>query len=290
MTLPAVSGLFIHPIKSCRAVALEAAVVSPIGLHGDRIWQVVTDDGREITQRQHPVLATIQPELRPDGGLRISAPSTAAIDVGAPGPASTTTLSHFGTEVPAWDAGATAAAWFSDVVGVPLRLVAMVDDSGWRLPGELDMFRQSAAFTDAAPALVACQSSLDWLRERATEEFGMERFRPNIVVSGTAAWDEDSWETFTVGDAELRAALPWPRCAIPQVDQVTGERHGEPARVLRQHRWCTSAPTLSPTLRTVVEGNGLFGLGCSIGRAGAVVRLGDSITVHTTAPPVLSMG
>ena len=43
-------------------------------------------------------------------------------------------------------------------------------------------------------------------------------------------------------------------------------------------------------LRTVVEGNGLFGLGCSIGRAGAVVRLGDSVTVHTTAPPVLSMG
>jgi uncharacterized protein YcbX len=117
----------------------------------------------------------------------------------------------------------------------------------------------------------------------------MERFRPNIVVSGTEPWAEDSWETFTVGAAELRAALPWPRCAIPQVDQVTGERHAEPAKVLRQHRWCTSAPSLPAALRPVVEGKALFGIACSIGPVGASVRLGDAVTVATTAPPVLPM-
>jgi uncharacterized protein YcbX len=290
VTSPVVSGLFVYPIKSCRAVALDTAVVTPLGPQGDRTWQVVTDDGREINQRKHPVLATVQPELRPDGGLCITAPGMAALDVGAPGDASTTTRSHFGTAVPAWDAGASAAAWFSELVGLPLRLVAMVDATGWRLPGELDMFQQSAAFTDAAPALVTCEASLNWLRERSAEDFGMERFRPNIVVSGTEPWAEDAWATFTVGEAELRTGLPWPRCAIPQVDQRTGERCSEPAKVLRSHRWCTSAPALSATLRAVVEGNALFGFGCAIGPVGAAVRLGDAVTVHTTAPPVLPMG
>src|SRR5690349_2398552 len=140
MTSAVVSGLFVYPIKSCRAVAVEAATVSPLGLQGDRVWQVMTDDRREINQRQHPVLATVQPELRPGGGLRLSAPGRDAIEVGAPGAASTTTLSHFGTDVPVWDAGPAAAAWFTELIGVPLRLVAMVDDTGWRLPGELDMF------------------------------------------------------------------------------------------------------------------------------------------------------
>ena len=43
----------------------------------------------------------------------------------------------------------------------------------------------------------------------------------------------------------LTAELPWPRCAVPQVDQVSGQRHKEPALALKAHRWCTEAPTLS---------------------------------------------
>jgi uncharacterized protein YcbX len=283
------SGIYVYPIKSCRAVALEAATVDRIGLLGDRIWQVVDDERRGVTQRQHRVLATVQPEPRSDGGMRIGAPAMPSIEVDPPGIETTTVKSHFGLPVPASDAGNRAAEWFSELTGAPARLVAMVDACGWRLPGDLDVFGQNAPFSDAAPVLVTAVRSLEWLRDRASEEFGMDRFRPNLVVSGTEAWDEDTWNSFTVGDAELRGVLPWPRCAIPQVDQVTADRHGEPAKVLRRHRWCAEAPASLGPFRDILQGNGLFGIGCSIAPSGATIRIGDDVSVTTTAPAVLTM-
>jgi uncharacterized protein YcbX len=282
------SGIYVYPIKSCRAVSCDTATVSTIGLHGDRIWQVVDDERRGITQRRHRVLATVQPEPREDGGLRLIAPNQPTIEIDPPGARSTTVKSHFGVPVPACDAGDEAAAWFTDLTGEAVRLVAMVRGCGWRLPDDLDIFGQNAPFSDAAPILVTADSSLTWLRERASEAFGMDRFRPNLVVSDTAPWEEDTWRTFMVGHVELRAAAPWPRCEIPQIDQTTTDRHREPAKVLRRHRWCAEAPSFAGPFRRILEGSGLFGIGCSIGPPGATLRVGDEVVVTTTAPPVLT--
>ena len=286
-----VSAIHIYPIKSCRGVALDTATVSAIGLVGDRTWQVVPADlaTRGLTQRQHPVCATVQPEVLSAGGLRLSAPGMPAIEIARPGGESITVLSHFRIPVAVADAGDAAAEWFSTLTGEAVRLVAMPEGTGWRLPAELDIFEQNAPFSDAAPVLITAEASLDWLRARASEDFGMDRFRPNIVVSGTEAWDEDTWAAFLVGDAQLRGIVPWPRCAIPQIDQVTGDRTSEPAKVLRRHRWCTEAPTVTGPFRAILEGNGLFGVGCAVGPIGATIRIGDDVTVVAAAAPVLSM-
>ena len=284
-----VSGIYVYPIKSCHGVELESVTVTAIGLSGDRLWQVVDAEQRGVTQRAHPVLATVQPEPLLDGGLRLHAPGMPSIAVDPPGDETTTVKSHFGLPVPAADAGDQAAAWFSQLIGVPGRLVAMVGACGWRLPGDLDVFGQNAPFSDAAPVLLAAEASLAWLRGRADEEFGMDRFRPNLVVSGTEPWEEDSWSAVRIGEAEVRCVVPWPRCAIPQIDQTTAERHREPAKALRRHRWCTDAPTLPEAFRPVVEGNGLFGIGCSISPPNATVRIGDDVTVMATSRPVLAM-
>ena len=41
-------------------------------------------------------------------------------------------------------------------------------------------------------------------------------------------------------------------------------------------------------LRAALEGKGLFGMGCAIRPEGALLRLGDVLTVHTTAAPLLA--
>ena len=283
-----VSRIVIYPVKSCGGISLHEAVVSDIGLAGDREWQFVDVDQRGVTQRQLPILATIRPEMLPGGALRLSAPGVGAIDVEASGEA-VTVKSHFGLPVPARDAGDDAASWFAEVTGSEGRLVKMIDGCGWRLPEAYDVFEQPAPFSDAAPMLVTAQTSCDWLAERAGEPFDIDRFRPNIVVTGTAPWDEDSWSTFTIGAASFRARVPWPRCQIPQVDQVTGERRREPAKVLRAHRWCTEAPSVAGPFRGIVEGNALFGIACSVTPAGATIRVGDSVAIESTVPPVLAM-
>ena len=282
-----VSGIFVHPVKSCRAVALDSTTVTAIGLADDRMWQFVDASGDGVTQRQHRVLATVQPEIH-SGGLRLTAPSMPPIDVVAGGDVSTV-KSVFGVPVGAVDAGDAVAAWFTGLTGDAGRLVAMADAAGWRLPGDYDLFDQNAPFSDAAPVLVTSQSSLDRLRADASEDFGMDRFRPNIVVSGGEPWEEDTWESFHIGAAELGNPVPWPRCTIPQIDQTNAERRHEPAKVLRRHRWCTDGSAVPGPFRQIVEGSALFGIGCSIGPVGATIRVGDPVTVATRRSPILAM-
>jgi uncharacterized protein YcbX len=233
------------------------------------------------------VRALVRPEPIA-GGLRLTAPGRSSIEVARPAATDSVTGSLIGVEVEVGDAGAGAAAWFSELLGTDVRLVATTPASQLTLPEGLDVFDQPIAFGDLAPVLVSNTASLEWLVGQSSEPFGMDRFRPYLVVETTEPFAEDTWALFRLGQAELRHGTAWPRCFIPQIDQATGERHPEPAKVLRAHRWCLSAPGLPPLLRSVVEGSAVFGAGCAIGPAGAQIAVGDRLTVEATTPPLVA--
>ena len=280
-----VAALHLHPVKSCRRVEVAEAVVGPYGLRGDREWQLSTPDGDRITQRQHPALARVQPVPISDG-LRLRCEGRPELEVARP-ESTDAVVRAYGGRISVADAGDDAARWFEDLLGIPCRLVAMAAGYRRRLPEAVDVFGQEVALGDAAPVLVASEASHRYLLDRATEPFGIERFRPNVIVRGAEPWAEDTWRTFTVGPATFRAGLPWPRCSMPQIDQTTGERHREPAVVLKKYRWCAEAPELSAPLRDLVCGNALFGIGCSAGPDGALIRVGDPIEVVEAGGPLL---
>jgi uncharacterized protein YcbX len=271
------TAIHIYPVKSCRAVALDKVEIASTGLRGDRLFQVVNTEGNPVTQRQQPMLATVRPAFI-DGGLKLQADGRTPLQVAIPTANDTTAKSLLGVPVEAGDAGDDAAAWFTDLLGSPVRLVAMTEHSNYRLPiPGIDM---TLSWADASSVLVTNTTSLHWLNERAGEPFGMDRFRPNLTVDTTEAWVEDTWRDFSIGAARFGLGLAWPRCSIPQVDQIDGSRHKEPAKVLRRHRWCSDAATTGEALRPLFEGNALFGIGCTAQPDGAVVAVGDQASVH----------
>ena len=281
-----VSTLAIHPIKGCRRIDVETVAVTATGLAHDREWQVAAGL-KPVTQRQKAELAVVQPELI-DGGLRLTAPGLDPIEVERPTVNDTTTGSLVGVKVEVADAGDEAARWFSNLVGDDVRLVAATDASRLDVPRAIDVFSQPIAFTDVAPVSVANAASYRWLVERAIEPFPIERFRSNVVVETDQPFVEDTWAHFSIGDAHLSHGLIWPRCAVPQVDQDSGERTREPALVLKAHRWCSEAPTLAEGVRAIVEGKGIFAIGCGIAPVGATISIGDSVEVHETMAPILA--
>ncbi|MEV0172226.1 MOSC N-terminal beta barrel domain-containing protein [Streptomyces sp. NPDC050803] len=238
-------SIHVHPVKAFRGTSLPEADVEPWGLAGDRRWVVIDDGGKVVTQRQQPHLAKAVAELQPGGGLRLSAPGMEPLAVPVPRPVGTLPIQVFRDKVEAVLAEDDAAhAWCSAYLGADVRLVHMDDpatrrpvDPDYALPGE------TVNFADGYPVLLTSTASLDALNsliaqgEHAAEgPLPMNRFRPNVVVSGTPAWAEDDWSRIAIGDVTFRAARKCGRCVVTTTDQTTAERGREPLYSLGQHR------------------------------------------------------
>ena len=155
-----VTAIDIYPIKSCRRVSLDSASIASTGLENDRLYQLVTEEGVCVTQRQHAVLATVSPTIAATG-LVIEAAGHASIEVDRPRELNATAAALLGDRVRVADAGDAAAAWFSAVVDAPVRLVAMTDETNRQIGQP-----QAVSFADAGPILVASEASLEHLVQR----------------------------------------------------------------------------------------------------------------------------
>jgi uncharacterized protein YcbX len=113
-------------------------------------------------------------------------------------------------------------------------------DPEYAQPGE------SVSMADGYPLLLTTTGSLAELNARIAEDhpddpvkgaaLPMERFRPNVVVAGTAPWAEDHWRRVRIGALEFRVVKPCGRCLVTTTDQETGVRRGpEPLRALGRH-------------------------------------------------------
>jgi hypothetical protein len=84
--------------------------------------------------------------------------------------------------------------------------------------------------------LVTSVASLADLNERLDDPLPMNRFRPNIVLDGVEAFDEDHFTQIGIGDVTLRLVKPCARCRITTTDQVTAQVGIEPLPTLASYR------------------------------------------------------
>ncbi|MFB6603109.1 MOSC domain-containing protein [Streptomyces noursei] len=244
MPTPQVQSLHVYPVKALTGSGPGEAVVEPWGLAGDRRWLVVDAEGRQITQRQQPRMTLARAEELSGGALRLTAPGMPALVVEVPEPMGTVAVEVFGDVVQAVPAGPEAAAWWHGFLGVACRLVHMDApekrrpvDPEYGAPGD------TVSFADGFPLLLTTTSSLTALNSliadgvRAAEgPLPMNRFRPNVVIEGTAPWAEDHWRRVRIGAVEFQVAKPSGRCVVTTTDQLTAERGKEPLRTLARHR------------------------------------------------------
>lgn len=261
MDEPVVAALHHYPVKGCAGVAMTTAQVTTTGIVHDRSFMLVDEDGAFRSQRTTPAMAIIRPRVEGDR-LVVDAPNTdtVEIDVLTDGPRLAVSLfgRWFGMGI---DQGDIAAKWFSSLLGLPCRLVRVPvdhDRDGWgEHPGKV-------GFADAHAVLLTAQSSLEELNRRIAQRGArgvpMNRFRPNIVVTGwPRPHTEDRFRQLTVGGVRLGYSVRAIRCAVPTVAQETGVRSGpEPTRTLASYR-------REPE----------FGGGVSFGVKAAVLRPGD---------------
>jgi uncharacterized protein YcbX len=274
-----VTELVLYPIKSCAGISVPEAQFGVSGLVAggvhDREWMLVTAAGQFLTQREYPRMALLVPRIDGDA-LEVSAPGMPPLrlplahDAAAP----SRTVQIWDDQVDAADCGDAAAAWFADAIGGACRLVRFRPDA--RRPTSTKWTGGAPSetrFADGYPILVIGQASLDDLNGKlqaaGRAPLPMNRFRPNLVVDGLEAFEEDFVESFAADGLLLRPVKPCARCPIPSIDQATGIAGPDPLDILQAYR-------ANPRM----EGAVCMGMNCIVSAgAGGSLRVGQALGV-----------
>ncbi len=273
-----IAALYVYPIKSCAGIAVDAMRFDALGPVDDRRWMLVDDDDEFVTQRELPRLALVRP-ARVDGGLRVLAPGMPALTVAGRGGERRATR-VWDDRCAGFDEGTEARAWFSEFLGRPVRLLrfdatapraasrSWVGEAAGR-PGAL------TRFSDGYPLLVVSRASLAALNARLAShgmpQAPVQRFRPNVVVDGLDAFEEDTLDALAAagGGPVLRIVKPCTRCTITEVDPQAGRHEPGMLQVLATFR-------ADPTLGGAVT----FGQNAIVaGGLDGALRVGDPLEV-----------
>ncbi len=84
----------------------------------------------------------------------------------------------------------------------------------------------------------------------------MNRFRPNIVLSGISAFQEDESRELILGETVFSLVKPCGRCIMTTINQNTGEKLAEPLKTLSKYR--------------MIDNKVLFGMNALVKSAGKI--------------------
>ena len=262
------SEIYIYPIKSLGGIHLDVANITTRGLENDRRFMLVDENGRFLSQREHPQLAIFQTKIE-DNFLKITHKKTGqnlTINLSPPSQSPLLSVTIWDDETSAIEISSEASFWFTQALGIPTRLVYMPEESHRKTDAQYALTGEEiTSFSDGYPILIIGQSSLDDLNNRLENPVNINRFRPNFVFTHGEPFEEDAWHEFTVGNIRFFGVKPCARCIMTTIDQETGEKKSkEPLLTLNKYR---------------KAGNKiLFGQNVLVSQLGTV-SIGDDVTI-----------
>lgn len=270
-----ISQLYIYPIKSLGGIAVKDAMVTERGLQNDRRFMLVDENNQFLTQREHRTMALLKTGIE-NNELIVYQKDNPAEKLRlplVPEPSALTVM------VKVWDdwcegqyINEEADNWFSDQLNFSCRLVYMPESTKRKVEAAYAMNGDITSFSDGYPVLLISQSSLDDLNSRMEEALPVNRFRPNIVITGTQPFEEDTMEEFSINEINFYGVKLCARCVITTTNQDTGDTGKEPLKTLSQYRR--------------IDNKVLFGQNVLCHGKGAI-RVGDEIKIVKTKPALI---
>ena len=221
-----VEVIHIAPVKSLALVNPKSVYASAAGIVEDRRFYLIDQKGVLLTQRQSGSLAQVMAEYKSDPeSLKLSFPNGTVVE----GPVETgepVMTQIWGRQVIGHQARGDWNKVLSRFCGQPVILVKS------RQPGEC---------FDEFPISILSSASVEMFGQRPEVASVMDhrRFRPNLLLSGCLAHQEDSWlgKSVKIGDGlVLRIVAPDPRCAITTLDPDTGTPDFDVPSAIRNYR------------------------------------------------------
>ena len=249
---------------------MKSSSVENRGLQFDRRWMLVDENNKFLTQREFPKMATIEVEILKND-LSVSSDGKSLeipLEINS---GETSVVKVWSSRCRAKIYGKRINNWFSDVLQTDCKLALMPEETARKVNYFYAVHKDdTVSFADGYPILLIGEESLTDLNSRLETPVPMNRFRPNLVVSGTDAFAEDGWKQIKIGGAIFHVVKPCGRCVMTTIDQKNGEKQGtEPLKTLASYR----IPKRS------VKRKILFGQNLIVDIAGGMIKIGDKVKV-----------
>jgi len=299
-----VTQLVVFPVKGCRGVELETAKLNIGGIEHDREWMIVqavspgSNDAQAkmLTSREFPRMATIQPMFTSQGNIMLCTDDGKSICVGDDTDGLEYNSVVWRSDVTGIDQGDDVSAFLSSFLGCSdksVRLIRMraagrnlADCSkyGSIVASDTDQCESSrfsgfSRYSDWGQLSIISNQSLEWLNRQNDVSCSMSnhRFRMNIVVDASAAFAEDHWYDFSIGEVECRFLKRCGRCLVATVDPSAGTKDPalKPLTTLKRLR-AGKYPFLGPNSGT----EAFLGINLRhLHKPGQCIRVGDRLLV-----------
>lgn len=221
-----VTGLYIYPVKSCRGFLVNELKMNAQGPEFDRQWMIVDEKNHFITLRNFAQMALVKTSIQGSFLHLYAGHNKILID--------TTKECEQIEDVTIW--GKTFQAGIenrsinealSDFFSKTVKLVRYQSQSFRDLEESATDVVKETRFSDSKPLLLTNEASLQDLNKKLKDQDEdpsfIERFRPNIVVEGFLAYDEEKFTKFKVGEVEFLNSKLCGRCPVVTQDVETGK-------------------------------------------------------------------
>jgi uncharacterized protein YcbX len=278
-----ISELNIYPIKSLGGILLEKSLVEERGLQFDRRYMLVDENGMFLTQRENSQMATIRCRL--NGSVEVQSEKqernlSIPFDFTKWFESDLIEVEIWNSRCPARVASDEINKWFCDALDLQCRLVEMPVSTRRQINSNFNQGDEVVSFADGYPVLIIGESSLADLNSKLEKQIPMNRFRPNLVVSGVAAFAEDNWKKIKIGNTIFRSTKPCARCVITTIDQKTGVSDiQEPLKTLAKYRRSTDVFPQNYSELGLGKNDVLFGQNLVAENFGEEIKVGDQIEI-----------
>ena len=231
-----ISSIYVYPIKSLGGISLLRSEVTERGLALDRRWILVDENNVFLTQRNIAEMALFKLAIESDCLIV----SFELEEIKIPFKTSSQNkeiISIWDDKLEAVHVGKIFDNWFSDRLKLKCKLFYQPEYSIRKIDEKYSITgNEHTNLADGYPILIVSEASLADLNSKCPEFIEMIRFRPNIVIKNSKAFEEDNLEKFNVGNTLMYGVKPCARCILTTINPKTLEKSKEPLLTLSTYR------------------------------------------------------
>ena len=233
-----ISDLFIYPIKSTTGIAINSSNIINTGFEFDRIFGVVNNLNEILTARENSKLLQISCSIK-EGELTLLHPQKKPLEINLK-----KAISTYATEINLFKKNTMgklieseeAITWISDILEEPCKLIT-IDNKNLRKVN-YKALGSNISFNDSYPIHLTTTASMRDINNKLETKIIDNRYRPNIVISGTKPYEEENWKSITIGNCLFKVITPTERCTLITINPITliKDKKQEPLRTLAKNR------------------------------------------------------